>query len=218
LHSSVTGAGYGVRELSQSGAGERSHESRERVLQSAERLVALRGFARVRLSDVAQAAGVSIGSLQHRFETRERLLREAFLWSAEHRLRELGAAADPEGDPWERLAALLERALHPGDFKLRAAIWIEFCSVASRDEDIRVVLADVYEQWRTPLKAVIEDGVAAGLFDPTAPVDDVVDILVSQIDGLEVAGTVAASGTDLPRLRDLLLATARMVLRVERPV
>lgn len=206
-----------MRELSQSTAGARGHEARERVLRSAERLVAMRGFDRVRLSDVARAAGVSIGSLQHHFETRERLLREAFLWSAEQHVREWAAAADRGGDPWERLVSLLEAALPEDEFPLHAALWIEFCAVASRDDQSRAVMARVYEQWRVPLRAAIEDGVAAGLFHPAAPLDDVVDILLAQMDGLDVAGTVAPTGIDVRRLRTLLLATARMALRVDGP-
>jgi AcrR family transcriptional regulator len=186
------------------------------VLRSAERLVAVRGFDRVRLSDVADAAGVSIGSLQHHFETRERLLREAFLWSAEQHVLEWAAAAGSSGGPWERLVALLEGAVPEDDFRLHAAVWIEFCAVASRDEQVRVVMAHVYEQWRVPLRAAIDDGVADGLFDPAVPVDDVVDILLAQLDGLDVAGTIAPSGSDVHRLRRLLLATARLALRVDR--
>jgi AcrR family transcriptional regulator len=202
--------------LSQPHAAERSQESRERVLRSAERLVAVRGFDRVRLSDVAQEAGVSIGSLQHHFETRERLLREAFLWSAEHRVREWAAAADRGGDPGERLVALLESAMHEEEFRSQAGVWLEFSAVAARDEQIRVVMAGVYEQWRAPLQEAISDGVAAGMFHPAVPVADIVDILLEQIDGIDVALTLRPRGADVQRLRELLLATARMALRAER--
>ena len=176
----------------------------------------MRGYDRVRLSDVADAAGVSIGSLQHHFETRERLLREAFLWSAEQHVLEWAAAAGSAGDPWERLVALLEGALPEDDFRLNAALWIEFAAVASRDEQSRVVMAHVYEQWRVPLRAAIDDGVAGGLFDPAVPVDDVVDILLAQLDGLDMVGTIAPSGSEVHRLRRLLLSTARLALRVDR--
>jgi AcrR family transcriptional regulator len=193
-----------------------TEEPRERALRSAERLVAVHGFERVRLRDVAKEARVSIGALQHHFETRDRLLRETFLWSAGRRVREWAAAEDADGNPWERLVALLERALAEDDFSVRSTIWIEFCAAASRDEEIRAVMADLYDQWRAPMRRAIEDGIASGLFSPAAPVEDVVDILAAQIDGLEVAGTVAASGMALPRLRELVLTTARMALGVAR--
>lgn len=190
-------------------------DTRERALASAERLVAIRGFARVRLRDVSKDAAVSIGSLQHHFETRDGLLRETFLWSAGRRVQEWAAAADDATDPWERLVALLERALQEHDFKLRSTIWIEFCAAASRDEEIRAVMAQLYERWREPLRAAIADGIRAGIFDPLLPVEQVVDLLAAQIDGAEVAGMIAPSGVTVPHLRELVLSIARMTLRVD---
>jgi AcrR family transcriptional regulator len=193
-------------------------DPRERALASAERLVAVHGFERVRLRDIAKDAGVSIGSLQHYFETRDGLLRATFLWSAGRRVREWAAAAERGEDPWERLVALLERALQEDEFKVRSTIWIEFCAAASRDEEIRAVMAELYDQWRAPLKEAIAEGIAAGMFDPAVPVDHVVDILAAQIDGVEVAGMIAPHGMTVPHLRELVLETARMALRVDARV
>lgn len=190
-------------------------EPRERALAAAERLVAVHGFERVRLRDVAKEAGVSIGALQHYFETRDGLLRETFIWSAGRRAREWAAAADHAGDPWARLVALLERAFREDEFELRSTIWVEFVAAGSRDEEIRAMLVDLYEQWRRPLEAAIADGVEAGLFAPVAPVDDIADVLLAQIDGAEIAAMVAPSRVTVPRLRDHVLAVARMALRVE---
>jgi AcrR family transcriptional regulator len=183
-------------------------------LASAERLVAIRGFARVRLRDVSKDSGVSIGSLQHYFETRDGLLREAFLWSAGRRVTEWAAAADSGSDAWERLVALLERALQEDDFKARATIWVEFCAAAARDEEVRAVMAQLYDEWRVPLRSVIAEGIDAGRFDPVLPVDHIVDMLATQIDGSEVAGMVEPSGMTVAHMRDLVLGLARLTLQV----
>lgn len=193
-------------------------EPRERALASAERLVAVHGFERVRLRDVAKDAGVSIGALQHHFETRDGLLRETFLWSVGRRAQEWATAADHGGDPWARMVALIERAFHTDKFRLRSTIWLEFVAAASRDEEIRLMLADLYEQWRRPFKAAIADGVDAGMFDPVVPIDDVVDTLAAQIDGAEIAGIVMPSGVTVARLHDQVLVVARMALRVAADV
>jgi AcrR family transcriptional regulator len=193
----------------------RAEGQRDRVLRSAERLVAVRGFERVRLRDVAKEAGVSIGSLQHHFETRDGLLRETFLWSANRRLDHWAADAAVEGDPWERLKAMLERVFEVDDFQMRSTIWIEFSAAAARDEHVRAVMADLYERWRVPLRQTIHEGVEAGIFSPQADIDEVVDILAAQIDGLEVAAIIAPAGMRTPRLRELVLATARMALGID---
>jgi len=49
------------------------------VLQSAAELIAERGEAQVRLMDVADRSGMSIGAIQHHFRSRERLVAEAQL-------------------------------------------------------------------------------------------------------------------------------------------
>jgi AcrR family transcriptional regulator len=184
---------------------------RERALAATERLVARDGFARVRLRDVAREAGVSIGSLQHHFDTRDALLRETFLWSARGRLERLAAVA-PDDDPWARLSTLLTRAFAADDLRERAAVWIEYCAAAARDEHVRATLAELYDAWRSVLRATIQDGARAGAFRPALPVDEVVDLLAAQIDGLEVAAIVRPPGVDRDRLVALALATARLAL------
>jgi AcrR family transcriptional regulator len=193
----------------------RTDAQREHVLASAERLVAVRGFERVRLRDVAKEAGVSIGSLQHHFETRDGLLRETFLWSATRRVEQWADEADVSGDPWQRLSSLLVSVFDVEDFQQRSTIWIEFSAAAARDDEVRKVMANLYERWRIPLREVIRAGVDAGVFAPVAAVDDVVDILAAQIDGLEVAAIIAPAGMRTPRLRELVLATARTALGVK---
>jgi hypothetical protein len=44
----------------------------------------------------------------------------------------------------------------------------------------------VYESFAAPFTAAIEEGIAEGIFSPRSPVPDVVDRLVSQIDGFAV--------------------------------
>ena len=57
---------------------ERKIDRRDEILAAAATVMARMGFERMRLRDVATEAGVSIGLLQHYFETREQLGRETF--------------------------------------------------------------------------------------------------------------------------------------------
>ena len=51
---------------------------KQAILDATLRLVAAQGAAAVRLRDVARAAGVSVGSLQYYFDSRDQLVRAAF--------------------------------------------------------------------------------------------------------------------------------------------
>jgi AcrR family transcriptional regulator len=107
---------------------------RERILPAAEGLLVTHGVERSRLRDVSEAAGVSIGTVQHDFDTRDRLISDLFDWSAERRLNAWLSAAPTGGDPWSRLVSLLDASL-PEPMLGRARIWVEFCAMA------RMVLA-----------------------------------------------------------------------------
>lgn len=190
-------------------------DQRERILGCTELLVARRGFEKVRLRDVAKEAKVSIGALQHHFETRDGLLREAFLWSAQRRLERWRDRAADDGPPWKRLVELLIGPYLIERFREDATIWLEFAAAASRDPDLQATMSDLYDRWRAPIRKAIEDGIADGVFKSAHPVDAVVDILTTQIDGSEVASSIAASGTERPRLCYLTVVAAEGLLNVD---
>ena len=184
---------------------------RERILVAAEALLVSHGVERSRLRDVAEAAGVSIGTVQHYFDTRDRLIAELFDWSAERRLRAWTDAMPTDGDPWSKLVALLYASL-PEPALWRSRIWIEFCAMA-RDDALRAKLGRFYDAWRPPFRQVIEEGTAAGAFNPAAPVDDIVDLFIMLGDGASVGIALQAPGVDADQLRRLMLETARAALR-----
>jgi AcrR family transcriptional regulator len=186
---------------------------RERILAAAEQLLVTHGVERSRLRDVSEAAGVSIGTVQHYFDTRDRLIAELFDWSAERRLAAWLASAPADGDPWARLTALLHASL-PEPMLWRSRIWVEFCAMA-RDDALRAKLDVFYDAWRPPFRKIIEDGVAAGVFHPVLPVADIVDLFIIMTDGAAVGVALQAPGVMPEQLRRLLIDTARVTLGVD---
>jgi AcrR family transcriptional regulator len=155
-----------------------------------------------------------VGTVQHYFDTRDRLIEDLFDWSAERRLRHWTDAlpADPEeGNPWSRLVALLSASL-PEPALWRSRIWIEFCAMA-RDDVLRAKLDRFYDAWRPPFREAIDAGVAAGTFHPVLPVDDIVDLFIIFGDGASVGIALGAPGIDAERMRALLVDTARALLK-----
>jgi AcrR family transcriptional regulator len=189
---------------------------RERILSAAERLMVTHGVERARLRDVSEAAGVSIGTVQHYFDTRDRLIAELFDWSNERRLRAWQAAAPTDGSPWQRLLALLDASL-PEPLLWRSRVWIEFCAMA-RDDELRAKLDRFYDAWRPPFREVIEAGIESGAFHPAAPVEDIVDLFVILGDGASVAVSLEAPGVSAGQLRRVFHETARALLGVDRSV
>lgn len=192
----------------------RRAEQRERILSAAEQLLVVHGVERTRLRDVAEAAGVSIGTVQHYFDTRDRLVRELFEWSSARRLEGwLSAVANGRGGAWEQMTNLLGHALAEPILR-RSRIWIEFCAMA-RNPELRENLVGFYDAWRRPFREAIERGIADGVFRPTRPVDEIVDTLIMLVDGAEVAIALGAPGSSPDRLRWLLFDAARSALCVD---
>src|ERR1700742_1804037 len=146
------------------------------------------GMAAVRVSDVAEASGVSPALIIYHFGTKERLLSEALLHASTQDLSTLDSIVDGPGSPAARLLAALDWYAPTGPAR-GWTIWIDAWSVAIRDRTLSKVLADLHRRWVGAIAAVIDDGVTAGLFhtpdSAAAP-----SRLTSFLDGLAVRSVV----------------------------
>jgi AcrR family transcriptional regulator len=195
----------------------RAAERRPQILAAAARVISDRGVEGTRLSDVASEAGVSIGTIQHYFHTRERLLLEAFAFETERAVERWVAAGRDGSSPWEHLLALIELVLHPPTFRERWTRWLQFWAAYARDPRRRRTVGRIYESWRSPFRCAIEEGVASGDFDPVIPIDDLVDRAVALFDGLALQVLLEAPGASLERMRAVLVASLAHDLRVRSP-
>jgi AcrR family transcriptional regulator len=158
-------------------------------------LVATQGADAVRLRDVALRAGVSVGSLQYYFDSRDQLIREAFDQHAREVVDSIALADDPTAEPWARLAAVLGAAVLKPDFCERCALWIEFAAAALHDDQLRTLMDSAYEAWRGLLANIVQEGIEDGAFHPSLPPRSVVTCLLALIDGLELAVAIQVHGT-----------------------
>lgn len=191
--------------------------SPDALLAAAARCISRHGFERTRLRDVAREAGVSIGLLQHYFETRDALLIAAFQWSCEEFSGRWGLDQQSAAPPAERIRRLIgDLAAHP-TLTQRAATWTEFCACAARYPQLRAAVAEVYAVWRTFLIKAVTQGTEQGDFAPTMPAADVADLLNALVDGAEMAIAVDADLMTGARFQALALSAAQSVLRPTRP-
>jgi len=150
-------------------------------------LVAAQGADAVRLRDVARAAGVSVGSLQYYFDSRDQLIRAAFDQHAREVVALVTLAGDASATPRARLHAVLEAATLRADLRGSAVLWMEFVTAGLHDEQLRALLENAYEAWRDMLADVVRAGTESGEFRPLLPPETVVACLVALIDGFELA-------------------------------
>ncbi|MEJ3745233.1 TetR family transcriptional regulator C-terminal domain-containing protein [Actinomycetes bacterium KLBMP 9797] len=167
----------------------RSAEVRlETLLRTACDVIADRGLANTRTTDVAQAAGVSQALVFYHFSTKERLLAKAFAYAAEQDLAQLRAVVDAKTSPREKLKKILKLYAPTGRSK-SWAMWIDGWSESQRVPELEKMSRNLDLQWKEALTRVIENGVATGAFrcaDPTGAAWRILAV----IDGLAVQVTV----------------------------
>lgn len=184
-------------------------ERRSSILGAAEHLLAIHGFDALRLRDVAKAAGVSIGLIQHYFTTRDELLYETMRAASDRRAREWAQLASGHACARDKVRALLEGAIND---RHRCVIWIETCAAATRHPALLPDVQRTQQAWQQALHGAIDEGIARREFRVEGPVGETVDVLISLIDGLMLASAVEATGDDRLQYRVLLLHRAVQML------
>ncbi len=169
------------------------------------------GFDAVRYVDVAEEAGVAVGTVQHYFGSRDALLGAAFLEAnrvAVENARTIALARSH--DPWRRLTLMVEEFTRLD----RWGLWLEFWAAARRRDELRAVLEAAYGAWREPLVEAIEEGVAAGVFHPRFTSGEIAGAFVALIDGLGIQRELGLHWLTAQRTRDLVLGALGSALRV----
>ena len=158
-------------------------DKRIEVLDAAIGVIVKRGFDNTRYTDIAEASGVAVSTLQYYFGSLESLLIETCLY-ASHRdfaVVQVRAAAIPAA--WERLLYLVEvfmtsEAPGPG--------WqaqIEYWRAAFTRPHLREELIRDQDRWRSFIADTIRDGIARGVFTTGRDPDLIAMQINCQLDG-----------------------------------
>jgi AcrR family transcriptional regulator len=160
----------------------------DEILRTACDVIAERGLGNTRTADVARAAGVSQALMFYHFETKEKLLAQAFAWAAEQDLNRLEAILAEDLPPLRKLRRIL-RWYAPSGSSKSWSMWIDCWAESQRVPELEKVSRRLDLRWKEALSEVITLGVKDGEFvcdDPTAASWR----LIALIDGLAVQVTV----------------------------
>jgi DNA-binding transcriptional regulator YbjK len=131
----------------------RDPQRKDRIAQAAVDVVATRGVERLTHRDVAQAAGVPVGSTTYYFATRDDLIEAALRISADHthrRLREWGQGITSIEDVAPALADLV--VAYTGPDRTYAVVSYELYTATIR----RPWLTDVAMDWAWVMQELLE--------------------------------------------------------------
>ncbi len=162
---------------------------REEILAATVVEVQRSGLAQTRVADVATALGISPALVFYHFETKDRLLAEAFAYAAERDLVRLDKAVHGHGTATQRLRAVLKLYSPSGSTPPGWTLWVDAWAAALRSPELRTVSRRLDLRWKESVAGVIEDGVRSGEFacpDPHGAAWRITALL----DGLAIQVTV----------------------------
>lgn len=157
---------------------------REEILDATVDQVQQRGFASVRVADVAQALGISSGLVFYHYGTKDQLLAAALEHAVNADLarldRTLSRAKDPVDAVRRALAVYSPQGSAPG-----WTIWVDAWAESLRSQEMREASRRLDVKWKDALQAAITDGVAGGDFTCPDP-EGTAWRLSALLDGLAV--------------------------------
>ncbi len=184
---------------------------REQIFAATLQLIIEVGADNVRLKQISERAGISVGAIQHYFRKRDDLVREALI---EHSASVVDALRVPdEPSHWNRVMHVMWDFVDLTAVPSRSLLWMEFVAAGTRDPLLAREVLKVSDAWTAVLKEVVEEGATAGEFSPIGSVDDVVAGLLALIDGFEVAVTVQRDRVTASTIRRQLELHTRALLQ-----
>lgn len=175
------------------------------VLEQVVAVLAERGYAGTRFSDVSEASGVAVSTLQGYFGSREDMLIEALRRVTSVAVADMDDfAARFDDDPWQQLVAMVDRGVSKDLATWR--VLMEFWTAAAHDAELQEHAAELAKRYREPFADAVRRGIESGAFTPRFDTAAVIEVVVANIVGLlypVVLGHLTPQDTDY---RDVVLA------------
>ena len=185
-------------------------KKKREILLAAMRVYAEKGARNARVADVAVAAGIGKGTIYEYFRSRNDILTEAFhLVIADVEKGFIGVMQSTD-DPETRLKQITRVSFEsflqfPADI---VEIYLDFWSEGIRQGDVEgrlgINLKSMYEQFRTFISTVLDDGITSGVFRPMNT-RLVASTLMATIDGLLLQLIADRDAFDQSRMADEII-------------
>lgn len=190
-----------------------NEERRMRILGATAECIAEQGYDGVRLRDVARRAGVSVGLIQHYFDTRDALLRQAIKHLSEQLAGRFTSVGTQQDSAWQRIESLVDQLCAVPDLQAHSFMWIAFAAAVSKHPELEPELKNVYRSWEVYVRDAVAHGVETGEFDLIGDTDDVIVAFLAFFDGYEYDMGTKLIAADTTELRRRALMVARALFR-----
>lgn len=168
-------------------------ERRTLVARALWQVIAERGLEAASLREVATAAGVSIGQLQHYFGSKESVLRFTLEQLAERIGGRIQTVLDAGGPTVLTVLRSVVAELVPvtPERRVEQRVWAAFLAYAAVDPAIAAILRDQYGSSRGVFAEVLRHAQVVGEVRPDLDADVEAVTLLALVDGLSVQADLA---------------------------
>jgi AcrR family transcriptional regulator len=189
---------------------------REEILRAAVDELTRRGIAETRVADVAAALNVSPALVFYHFDTKERLLAEAFAYAAQEDLRTLERTLARGSSAADTLRRIL-RIYAPLGPAPAWRLWIDAWAASLRMPEMRRVSQRLDIHWKDAVQSTIESGVGSGEFRCDDP-DAAAWRITAMMDGLAIQNVAHRSVVTRRQMRQWVLRQAALELDLDPAV
>jgi TetR/AcrR family transcriptional regulator, fatty acid metabolism regulator protein len=157
---------------------ERQREEREQlILKAAHELILEKGAAALTMEDIASRVGISRAAIYLHFPSKEDLILELMERGMRIFVDSLSATVDAPGTPREKLQAVIEQVFQSHDNRQAFSEVFQDREMLHRLAEKRGAMVGHWEEPMRRIAAVLEEGKAAGEFDPEMPTPIMLSIL-----------------------------------------
>jgi AcrR family transcriptional regulator len=163
----------------------------DRILDAMLELISTRGPEALSIRNVAAAAGVSVGAVQHHFSTRDKLLLAAMNAVEQRFMVRIRELIRDDASPESRLRSFcIEIAGLGSDDTTEVVVWTVFAARAAVDDSIRTLHVAAWGRTELFLRGLIEavmSNVSDAATETDATTADSAAFLLAVLDGIAVS-------------------------------
>ncbi len=179
---------------------------RKAILDAAAQLIAERGYAAVRIADIAEVVQVSTGAVHYYFPGKSDVLTAALQHAIENAFERQSAELRTVDNAHHRLLKLIDMQLpRAGAVRDEWCIWLQFWNEAALRPELRPVHTAYYARWREAVTKIILRGQRQGVFRQTADAETVAHRLTAMTDGLAIQILTGSPVVTLSAMKELLV-------------
>jgi AcrR family transcriptional regulator len=178
----------------------RRTESRKRIMEAAERLLAEKGYFGASVEEIVRQAGYSQGAFYRHWASKEQMVLDLIRERA-RRQAAVVSQAEPSADPGALLQALRVEA---GDPRLFFEMWL----LSLRGHPVAPFLQQHYRTWREEIAALLQSRGAGDAQEQAA-------LLIALFDGLIVQQALEPEAVPMERLAPSLARLLERLLTEE---